>query len=152
MSKRFIDERPLPDEGARAFQSGGKGSGKGKVTVEDAMFMVVQFASGALGSFETTRFATGRKNYNAFEIYGSKGALTFDFERMNELQFFSNDDPAHAQGFRDILATEGVHDYMANWWPPGHLIGYEHAFVHGVVDFLKAIEKGGKVEPNFSTA
>ncbi len=150
MSRRFIEERPLPDETvAGTFKGGVKGKEKGKVTVEDAMFLVAQFENGALGSFETTRFATGRKNYNMFEIYGSKGALAFDFERMNELQFFSNDDPAYAQGFRDILVTEGVHDYIANWWPPGHIIGYEHEFVHGVVDFLNAIEKGGKVEPNF---
>ena len=150
MSKRFIDERPLPDETvARAFQGGTKGSEKGKVTVEDAAFMVAEFENGALGAFEATRFAPGRKNYNYFEIYGSKGSILFDLERMNELQFFSYDDPAHAQGFRTILATEGVHDYIPNWWPPGHIIGYEHQFVHAVVDFCKAIEAKVKVEPNF---
>jgi predicted dehydrogenase len=117
--------------------------------VEDALFMVAEFENGALGSFEATRFATGRKNYNYFEIYGSKGALAFDFECMNELQYFSNEDPDYAQGFRNILATEGVHDYIANWWPPGHIIGYEHEFVHGVVDFIQAIAQGTQVEPNF---
>jgi len=150
MSRRFIDERPLPDEAvAGTFKGGAKGKEKGKVTVEDALFMVAEFENGALGSFESTRFATGRKNYNYFEIYGSKGALVFDFERMNELQYFSSEDPDYAQGFRNILATEGVHDYIANWWPPGHIIGYEHEFVHGVADFIQAIAKGGQVEPNF---
>jgi predicted dehydrogenase len=150
MSRRFIEERPLPDEAvAGTFRGGTKGKEKGKVTVEDALFMVAEFENGALGSFESTRFATGRKNYNYFEIYGEKGALAFDFERMNELQYFSSEDPDYAQGFRNILATEGVHDYIANWWPPGHIIGYEHEFVHGVADFIQAIAKGGQVEPNF---
>ena len=112
--------------------------------------MIVEFANGALGSFEATRFAPGRKNYNYFEIYGSKGSLLFDLERMNELQFFSQDDPAYAQGFRTILATEGgQHDYVANWWPPGHIIGYEHEFVHAVVDFVQAVVTKTKIEPNF---
>jgi predicted dehydrogenase len=150
MTAQFIQERPLPDEAASGTFSGTvKGSEKGPVTVEDAAFMTVEFANGALGSFEATRFATGRKNYNTFEIYGSKGGILFDLERMNELQFFSNEDPAHAQGFRTILATEGVHEYIAHWWPPGHIIGYEHEFVHAVVDFCKAVETGTKIEPNF---
>jgi len=103
-----------------------------------------------LGSFEATRFAPGRKNHNSFEIYGSKDSLSFDLERMNELQYFSNEDLAHAQGFRTILATEsGQHDYIANWWPPGHFIGYEHEFVHAVVDFCDTVAKNNKVEPNF---
>jgi predicted dehydrogenase len=149
MTAQFIKERPLPDETvARTFQGGAKGSEKGPVTVEDAAFMTVEFENGALGAFEATRFAGGRKNYNYFEIYGSKGSLAFDMERMNELKFYSADDPDKAQGFRTILATEPVHRYVANWWPPGHIIGYEHEHVHGVVDFLKAIGSGGTIEPN----
>lgn len=150
MTKRFIDERPLPDEEASGtFKAATRGTDTGKVTVEDAAFMLVEFENGALGSFEATRFAPGRKNYNYFEIYGSKGSILFDFERMNELQFFSNEDPEHAQGFRTILATEPVHDYIANWWPPGHIIGYEHEFVHGAVDLLNAIDRDLPIEPNF---
>lgn len=151
MIANFITERPLPGEGAATFTAGGgKTSERGKVTVEDAAFMLARFENGALGSFEATRFATGRKNYNYFEIYGSKGSLIFDLERMNELQYFSNDDPDYAQGFRTILATESVHSYIANWWPPGHIIGYEHEFTHAVVDFLKAIDTHGSIEPNFA--
>jgi predicted dehydrogenase len=151
MTAQFIKERPLSDEAASGTFGGvSKGVEMGKVTVEDAAFMTVEFVNGALGSFEATRFAPGRKNYNFFEIYGSKGSLAFDLERMNELEFFSNDDPAYAQGFRTILATEGgQHDYIANWWPPGHIIGYEHEFVHAVVDFCEAIDKKKKIEPNF---
>ena len=111
--------------------------------------MNVEFENGALGSFEATRFATGRKNHLTFEIYGSEGALAFDLERMNELQFYSRQDPEHARGFRTILATEPVHPYVAHWWPPGHTIGYEHTFVHAVADFIEAIERGTTIEPNF---
>jgi predicted dehydrogenase len=111
--------------------------------------MLAEFENGALGSFEATRFAPGRKNYNYFEIYGDKGSIVWDLERMNELQFFSNEDPANAQGFRTIIATEPTHAYIGSWWPPGHIIGYEHEFVHGVVDFLNAIDQDQKIEPNF---
>ncbi len=150
MTAQFIKERPMPDEAAAGtFKGAVKSTEKGKVTVEDAAFMLVEFANGALGSFEATRFAPGRKNYNYFEIYGSKGSILFDLERMNELQFFSNDDPDYAQGFRKIIATESYHDYIPGWWPPGHIIGYEHEFTHAVVDFLDAIDKGKKIEPNF---
>jgi predicted dehydrogenase len=148
MTSQFIPERPLPGAAAGTFTAKAGEGGRGKVTVEDASFMVVEFANGALGSFEVTRFAPGRKNYNTFEIYGEKGSILFDFERMNELQFFSASDPEYAQGFRTILATEASHDYIANWWPPGHTIGYEHEFVHGVVDFLDAIVNGKAIQPN----
>jgi predicted dehydrogenase len=150
MTTNFIKERPLPDEvAAGTFKAGTAGKGKGTVTVEDAAFMLVEFENGALGSFEATRFAPGRKNYNYFEIYGSKGSLIFNLERMNELQYFSTEDPEDAQGFRTIIATESVHPYVAHWWPPGHVIGYEHEFHHAVVDFLNAIETGQPIAPNF---
>ena len=150
MKTTFVPERPLPSEAAGTFQAAGaEGGEKGKVTVEDAISMIVQFENGALGSFEASTFAPGRKNYNYFEIYGDKGSLIFDLERMNELKFFSTEDPEHAQGFRTILATEPCHKYVANWWPPGHSIGFEHEFHHGVVDFLDAIEQGTAVTPNF---
>jgi predicted dehydrogenase len=150
LTASFIKERPLADEAAAGtFKAGTTSEGKGEVTVEDSAFMLVEFENGALGSFEATRFAPGRKNYNYFEIYGSKGSLIFDLERMNELRYFSADDPDDSQGFRTIIATEPVHPYIENWWPPGHIIGYEHEFVHSVVDFLQALDKGEKVEPNF---
>jgi len=150
MKTTFIPERPLPGKEAGTFQATGSASGEvGKVTVEDAISMVVQFENGALGSFEASSFAPGRKNYNYFEIYGDKGSLIFDLERMNELRFFSAEDPEHAQGFRTILVTEPCHKYVANWWPPGHTIGFEHQFHHGVADFLTAIDQGTGVTPNF---
>ncbi len=150
MTAHFIKERPLPQAGAGTFKAGSAGRGKGRVTVEDAAFLLAEFANGALGSFESSRFALGRKNYNCFEIYGSKGSLLFDLERMNELQYFSEDDPQHCQGFRKILVTEAIHPYVARWWPPGHIIGYEHTFVHAIADFLKAIHTGKPIYPNFA--
>ncbi len=140
MMKNFITERPLE----------GDPSQRGEVTVEDAALMMVEFENGALGSFESTRFATGRRNHHTFEIYGSRGALTWDLEDMNRLQFLSMDDDDHARGFRDILATERIHDYAKNWWPPGHIIGYEHTFVHAVADFLDAVTSNGSMTPNFA--
>jgi predicted dehydrogenase len=146
--KTFIKERPLPGADAGTFKSGSAGTEKGQVTVDDAAFMVVEFENGALGSFEASRFANGRKNFNYFEIYGSKGSLAFDLERMNELQYLNLEDPADQQGFRTILVTNATHPYVAAWWPPGHIIGYEHEFTHAVKDFLEAIENDTKISPN----
>lgn len=148
----FIPERPLPGAGAATFTAG-KSSGPrelAKVTVEDASLMMVEFENGAIGSFEATRFAPGRKNRNSFEIYGSEGSLAFDLERMNELQFHSRNDPDQAQGFRTILATEPSHPYISHWWPPGHIIGYEHGFVHAAADFINAIVEDKPISPNFA--
>ncbi len=122
----------------------------GEVTVEDTSLMHVEFENGAIGSFEATRFAAGRRNRNSFEIYGSEGSISFNLEQMNELQVYSRNDPPHAQGFKTILATEPCHDYMKNWWPPGHVIGYEHEFVHAVADFMEAIASGTPIDPDFS--
>ena len=149
MMKTFVTERPLPGKDAGTFKAGSVAADKGTVTVDDAAFMLAEFENGALGAFEASRFASGRKNYNYFEIYGSKGSLTFNFERMNELQYLNLADPVDEQGFRTLLVTNSTHPYIGAWWPPGHTIGYEHAFVHAVVDFLAAIEKGTKVTPNF---
>ncbi len=149
LTTNFIKQRPIPGEGAKAFTSGTNISNqKGEVTVEDAALMMVEFENGAIGSFEATRFATGRKNANTFEIYGSRGSLTFNMERMNELQYFSNLDADGAQGFRTIMVTEPSHPYMSNWWPPGHIIGYEHSFVHAMADFLIALDKKEEIHPN----
>jgi len=150
LTTNFIKERPLPNKGAAAFGAAVDGAtARGAVTVEDASLMMVEFANGAVGSFEATRFASGRKNRNTFEIYGSEGAIGFDFERMNELQFHSRHDPENAQGFRTILATEPCHPYVKHWWPPGHIIGYEHAFTHAVADFVASVAHGTPLEPNF---
>ena len=150
---QFVKNRPLPVEGSSGAFEAGRLTGTratGAVTVEDAAFILARFENGVLGSFEASRFAPGRKNYNTFEIYGSKGSITFDLERMNELNFFSNEDPEHVQGFRKILVTEAVHPYLDAWWPPGHIIGYDHTFTNAMADFLNGIGSGVKVQPNFA--
>ncbi|TWT46722.1 Gfo/Idh/MocA family protein [Botrimarina hoheduenensis] len=150
--KTFVKERPWPDGsgsgvGASTAETGKKGMGE--VTVDDAAIFLARFAGGAIGTFEATRMATGRKNYNRFEISGSRGSLAWNFEDMNVLEYYSADDPADRRGFRQILATEAVHPYVSAWWPPGHILGYEHGFVNGVYDLLQAIASGGEVTPDF---
>jgi len=150
LTTNFIKKRPLADETTSGNLSAATlGDQRGEVTVEDAALMMVQFKNGAIGSFEATRFATGRKNGLRFEIYGSKGSILFDMERMNELQYYSLADEEGTQGFRLIQTTETVHPYAGHWWPAGHIIGYEHAFVHAVADFVSAINNDTIIEPNF---
>ena len=143
----FIKERPL-----MTAQDGlvAKGSDKmGMVTVDDAALLIGRFKNGALANIEATRFALGRKNGIQIEVNGSKGSLVFDFEDMNRLKYFNNADPADRKGFRDIIVTEGVHPYAGAWWPPGHIIGYEHTFVHAMADFVNAVADNKPVQPDF---
>src|SRR3989441_103170 len=145
----FIKERPLVRTGAGAW--GAKGAkGKGKVTVDDDANFLVRFRNGSVGVFESSRFCGGRKNYNTFQIYGSKGSIAFNLERMNELEFYDRTEGQADQGFKTIIVTESVHPYVGAWWPPGHIIGYEHTFVHAVHDFLTALEKDTLPSPNFA--
>ncbi len=152
VNKTIIKERPLPGVGATAFSSGTgtDTSSYVPVTVDDASFTIAEFKNGVLGSVETSRFATGRKNYNTFEVYGSKGSLRFDLERMNELEFLDATEPGVEQGFRRVLVTEADHPYLSAWWPSGHIIGYEHTFVNAFYDFLKAVAGKAPVTPDFN--
>ena len=136
----------------RQFLAQGTGGKKmGKVTVDDTALFIGRFANGAIANLEATRFALGRKNHIAIEINGSKGSLAFDFEDMNRLKYFDNTNPNDRQGFRDILVTQGggTHPYVGNWWPPGHIVGYEHTFVHTIADFVNAVVNGKSVQPTF---
>jgi predicted dehydrogenase len=146
----FIKERPIATEsGGGAGLVAAAGQELGEVTVDDSTTFLAQFASGATGTFEATRLAPGRRNYNSFEVNGSKGSIAFNLERMNELQVYFVDDPAGLQGFRTINVTEGVHPYTAAWWPAGHIIGYEHTFTHAIKDLLDGIHTGGNAGPSF---
>jgi predicted dehydrogenase len=119
------------------------------VTVDDCTLFLAKFTGGAVGTFEATRLAPGRKNFNRFEINGSLGTLVWMFEDMNALEFYSVKDPPNRQGFRKILATESEHPYVGAWWPPGHILGYEHTFVHAVYDLMNAIGGGPAASPDF---
>jgi predicted dehydrogenase len=148
----FIKERPMMDESGKGQGLTAKSARKmGKVTVDDAAMFIGRFHNGALANLEATRFALGRKNHIEIEVNGSKGSLFFDLEDLNRLKFFNNEDPQDRQGFRDILVTQpgGVHPYFGQWWPPGHIIGYEHTFVHTVADFVNAVVAGKPVQPTF---
>lgn len=152
LMQTFIKERPVLDESARVQGLVAKSPHKtAKVTVDDAVIFIGRFENGALANLEATRFAAGRKNHIEIEINGSKGSLHFNLEDLNWLRYFSNEDPKDCQGFRDILVTQpaGVHPYAGNWWKAGHILGYEHTFVHTVADFVNACVDGKPVQPTF---
>lgn len=143
----FIKERPvLEQSGADLKAKGGKRMGR--VTVDDDANFLARFRNDSVGVIESSRFCGGRRNYNTFQIYGSKGSIAFNLERMNELEIYDATDPAGEQGYKTINVTESVHPYVGAWWPPGHIIGYEHTFVHALHDFLVAFEKDRLPEPN----
>jgi predicted dehydrogenase len=149
MMETFVKHRPLL--AATGSGLGASGSAQmGEVTVDDAVSWIGRFKNGAFANLEATRFAHGRKNHITFEINGSKGSLTFDFEDMNRLKYFNAADPQGIQGFHDILITDGsVHPYLKAWWPGGHIIGYEHTFVNTFADFVSAVVAGHSVQPTF---
>jgi predicted dehydrogenase len=137
LTQTFVPERCLPD-----------GSGTGTVEVDDAFAAAVEFENGAIGTLEATRFAAGRKNHLALEINGEKGSLRFNLERLNELEvFWVGEDPRETQGFHNVLVTEAYHPWIRNWWPQGHLIGWEHTFVHELTHLLDCIVNDKDVAP-----
>ncbi len=139
-TRTFVPERPTPD-----------GRGRARVEVDDAFAAVVEFQNGALGTLEASRFCPGRKNYEVLEINGSKGSLRFNLERLNELEVFWRADPPSTQGFHQVLVTESHHPYWQYWWPHGHIIGWEHTFVHEIAHFLQAIVNNEDVAPYGAT-
>jgi predicted dehydrogenase len=144
-TETFVRERPLPES-----PTASGGARRGEVTVDDTALFHGRFPSGAVASFEATRFAAGRKNAMRIELNGSAGSLAFDFESMNELSFYDNTEDPETAGFRRILVTEPGHPYVAAWWPPGHLLGYEHTFTHEVVDLVNDIAAGTDPTPSFA--
>jgi predicted dehydrogenase len=144
----FVKERPVMGEGQGL--SGSAGKGRGPVTVDDYAAFHGRFDGGALGLFEATRFAMGHKNGLRIEIAGDKGALLFDLEDLNAIQYYDATAPGTEQGFRRIFVTEADHPYLSVWWPPGHMLGYEHAFSHQVRDFAEAIASGTQPSPSFA--
>jgi len=141
MTKTFIKNRPKAD-----------GIGTAEVTVDDAFEALFDFENGAVGTLEASRFCPGRKNYNSFEINGSKGSVRFNLERLNELEvFWKGEEPKETQGFHDVLVSESFHPFWENWWPQGHIIGWEHTFVHEIAHLLDAIANDKPVSPYGAT-
>jgi predicted dehydrogenase len=138
MTKTFIKQRPLGD---------GSG-GMGEVGVDDAFAAVLEFENGALGTLEASRFCPGRKNAQILEVNGSKGSLIFNLERLNEIEVFWKDEqPRESQGFHHVLVSESYHPFWQYWWPQGHIIGWEHTFVHEITHLLDAIVNHTEVAP-----
>jgi len=141
MTRTFITERPLGDS-----------KGMGKVDVDDAFVAAVEFQNGAIGTLEASRFCAGRKNYQVMEINGEKGSIRFNLERMNEMEvFWVGEEPRESQGFHDVLVSEGYHPFWSNWWPHGHIIGWEHSFVHELTHLLDCIVNKKDVAPLAAT-
>jgi predicted dehydrogenase len=132
--KTFVDERPVPGEDETR-----------PVTVDDAYTAQAEFENGAMGTFEASRFATGHKNANTIEVNGSAGSLRFDLERLNELEVLRDGD----RGFETVLVTDEDDPYVDHWWPPGHVIGWEHTFVHENYEFLSSAAAGDEHAPSF---
>ncbi len=143
IAETFVKERTIPDTGAAAggIAAGiGTGAGKGPVTVDDTVLFLARFDGGAVASFEAARQATGNQNRNGFEINGTKGSLKFNFERMNELEYYDATRPRAVQGWTTLMCTHGGdHPYAEHWWPDAHLIGYEHGFTNMAYDILLAL-------------
>jgi predicted dehydrogenase len=139
MQQTFTKERPTGD-----------GKTTSKVDVDDAFCFMAKFSNGAIGTYEATRVAPGRKNFNKVEVSGTKGTIVWNLERMNELEFFSFEDTRDAQGFRTIMCMDSVHPYAAHWWPDGHIVGYEHTFVHHLADFVDCLHSGEAFAPDFA--
>jgi predicted dehydrogenase len=133
--RTFVDERPTED-----------GSETRPVTVDDAYSAQVEFESGAMGTLEASRFANGHKNDHTIEIQGSKGSLRFSLERLNELEVLREG----GRGYETVLVTDPEDPYVDHWWPPGHVIGWEHTFVHENYEFLSAVAEDGAYEPSFA--
>ena len=149
LMETFVRQRPLLS-GVSSGLTAAPVGGLGQVTVDDAALFTARLASGALASFEASRFATGRKNALRIELNGDRGSLAFDLERLNELSYHDHTEPGTHAGFRRILVTEPDHPYLDAWWPPGHGLGYEHTFVHQARDLVHAIDSGRPPEPSFT--
>ncbi len=129
------------------------------VGIDDACMFLARFANGSMGTFESSRYARGRKNYNTLELNGADGSVFFNLEDPHELQFFEYSSPElggktpdHLTGWRSIHVTNFEHPYMDRWWVPGCTIGYEHTFVNAMADFLKSLEGGEPFQPDFACA
>lgn len=152
---RFLVGEPKNIMGSTHTWINQRPDGKGgmvKSDVDDAFVALMDFDNGAIGTLEASRFAKGRKNFNSFEINAENGSIQFNLERMNELNvFWASDQPDTTQGFHNVLISEANHPYWSNWWPHGHIIGWEHSFVHEFDHFFRAIVNDTPVDPYGAT-
>jgi len=142
MTETFVKERPLQDDPKKTKPVG----------IDDACAFLARFKNGALATFESTRYARGRKNQNTFEVNGELGSIYFDLEDAHQLQYYNHKDDSHVVGWRTILVTDSDHPYMKHWWVPGCVIGYEHTFINALADFLEGLGTKNPARPNFRDA
>ncbi|WP_224335387.1 Gfo/Idh/MocA family protein [Haloprofundus halobius] len=135
--RTFVDERPVPGEDETR-----------PVTVDDAYTAEAGFENGAMGTFEASRVATGHKNDHTIRVHGSEGSLKFSLERINELELLREGN----RGYETVLVTDEDDPYVEHWWPPGHVLGWEHTFVHENYEFLSAADSGDEFHPSFEDA
>ncbi|MFC4448020.1 Gfo/Idh/MocA family protein [Halorussus aquaticus] len=131
--RTFVDERPVEgdEDGAERGEIETR-----PVTVDDAYSAQAELEGGTMATFEASRFSTGHKNDHTIEIQGSEGSLKFSLERLNELEVLRKGN----RGYETILVTEADDPYVEHWWPPGHVLGWEHTFVHENYEFLSAVD------------
>jgi predicted dehydrogenase len=142
MTETFVKKRPLQDDPKKTKPVG----------IDDACAFLARFKNGALATFESTRYARGRKNQNTFEVNGELGSIYFDLEDAHQLQYYNHNDDSHVVGWRTILVTDSDHPYMKHWWVPGCVIGYEHTFINALADFLEGLGTKNPARPNFRDA
>ncbi|QDT26037.1 Gfo/Idh/MocA family protein [Gimesia panareensis] len=147
-TETFIKERVHQETGEKT-----------KVEIDDACMFLARFANGSMGTFESSRYARGRKNFNTFELNGEAGSVYFDLEDPQILQFFEYANPTtgkkvedHLTGWRRIHVTNFEHPYMDKWWVPGCTIGYEHTFTNALADFFQGLDTGKPTQPDFRAA
>ena len=141
IAETFIKQRPLPSKGPTGQIAGGTAGSTqtGPADVDDAVLLLARLSGGAVASFEATRLATGRQNFNGIEINGERGALHFNFEDMNLLHFYDAQLDGPTAGWRRIMCTHAEHPYAGNWWPDAHIIGYEHGFINQAADIFRML-------------
>jgi predicted dehydrogenase len=153
LTETFIKERPLAAGSEGLAATGAAGDAVGEVTVDDAALFLARLEGGAVATFEATRFALGRKNCLRIEVNGEHGSIFFDMEALNELLLYRKPSAGEREqevaGFRRILVTEPVHPYVRAWWPPGHVLGWEHSHIHQIRDFVAAIAGEEDPTPSF---
>lgn len=146
-----IKERVILEGGGGEISGRGAKTAQktGASTVDDIVLFIARMESGALATFEATRLSTGYKNANRLEIHGDKGAIRFNFERMNELDFYDATLPEELQGWSTINVTNGNanHPYAGAWWPVAHVLGYEHSFINMSADILTDLGGSEPVVP-----
>jgi len=136
--RTFVEERPVPGDDGGGLEGGAGGTETRPVTVDDAYSAQVAFDSGVMGTLEASRVATGHKNDHQVEVEGTEGGVRFSLERLNELEVMRSDD----RGYQTVVVTDESDPYVEHWWPPGHVLGWEHTFVHENYEFLRAVAAG----------